>query len=250
MSDNKLEVESSTFYLGKLSNIVRTNNQNEQDNEENNDDDDEEYNDDDYNEGDFDEKDELEVALTKMELSNTKKPDNLNNNSSNTNLNASYDSMDALDNDEVDSKLSDAKQLKSISKSYSHNNTGKSTFYFAESASESVRITTEEDNDLVYLPRSYFDERLVFSLKNVNCVYSTTNRNDIPNVCGKLLLTNYRLIFLPYEADKQNIDAEIWSRMFVIDNRLQLFNHKKLISAIIIPYAFIYELRACKYRFL
>jgi hypothetical protein len=248
MSDNKLKVESSSFQMGKLSNIVRANNQNEQENDENNDDDDEEYNDDDYNEGDFDEKDELEVALNKMELSNTNKSDSYNNNN-NKNLNASLESMDALYNDEVDSQMSNEKQLKSIPKNYSYNNTGKSTFYFAESASESVRITTEEDNDLVYLPKSYFDEKLVFSLKNVNCVYSTTHRNDIPNVCGKLLLTNYRLIFLPYEADKQNIDSEIWLKMFVIDKRLQLFNHKKFNSAIIIPYAFIYELRACKYRF-
>ena len=229
-----------------MSNIVRTNNENEQDNDENNDDDDDEYNDDDYNEGDFDEKDELEVALTKMELSNTVKPDMYNKNND---LNTSYDSMDALGNDEVDSQLSNARQLKSVPKNNPYNNTGKSTFYFAESPSESVRISTEEDNDLVYLPKSYFDEKLVFSLKNVNCVYSTTYRNDIPNVCGKLLLTNYRLIFLPYEADKQNIDAEIWSKVFVIDKRLQLFNHKKLISAIIIPYAFIYELRACKYKY-
>ena len=100
----------------------------------------------------------------------------------------------------------------------------------------------------------FSDEKYIFDLENVNCVFSLSsqlmpeNVKEIKNanarVKGRLILTSYRLLFVACDPEKMNKADSL----FDVDKRLLLFNCQKLDFSVVINLASIYEIRACKKR--
>lgn len=98
-----------------------------------------------------------------------------------------------------------------------------------------------------YLDKLDFDERSVGQLEGVLCMCDSnrglqySSKDTRPFLLpGRLVLTNYRLQFLPYECDNM-------SDLFAVDRTLHLFNTKSSKWAVCIPLTFIYEVRASKF---
>lgn len=99
-----------------------------------------------------------------------------------------------------------------------------------------------------YLDKSDFDERNIGQISDVFCMcdanrglqYSKESGARPRLLPGRLVLTNYRLQFLPYECENMN-------DVFSVDPSLQLFNTKSSKWAICIPLTFIYDIRASEY---
>lgn len=97
-----------------------------------------------------------------------------------------------------------------------------------------------------------FDERIVMQLDNVTCLFdinqgSQLNRetgNTQTSACmvGRLVLTTYRLQFVPYRTNEK-IDP---NKFLTMDRNLLLFSNKSSRFAIFIPLTFIFEIKACK----
>ena len=134
-----------------------------------------------------------------------------------------------------------------------NNKTGKSQFYFPKSEQkESTSTQQAASGDLAsgitLLPKHVYKEKYLHGLHNVTCVYTSSRLNtdslkpDNVYVVGKLLLTNFKLIFMPYQDKGED-------RLFTVDSRLELFGHAKNSPLeVVIPLSFIYEVRACEYR--
>lgn len=126
--------------------------------------------------------------------------------------------------------------------------TGKSQFYFPNVFSL-LNLPGLADPDLESLEN--LDEKFVAELRNVMCLKSENNflnsshiskdiRNNSVFQDGRLILTNYRLVFVP--LSNQPIKE---SSLFIADKRLHLFQHK-IAHTISIPLACIHEIKACK----
>jgi hypothetical protein len=127
---------------------------------------------------------------------------------------------------------------------------GKSKFYF----NSVPNLPSLDEPDLQILPRENFDEKFLGDIKNVMCSYSenTCLNNSYPhrelkntsvNVDGRLVLTSLRLIFVP-SANQTYYDP---TKIFYVDKRLKLFNHKNP-NIISIPIVSIHEIRARKLK--
>jgi len=140
----------------------------------------------------------------------------------------------------------------------SANKTGKSQFYLPDNIESN---TTSRNNSysqhssisdlfngLTLLPKHVFKEKPIAGLHNVSCVYSSNSLNvntlRTDNVCipGRLLLTNFRLAFLPYFPCKY--DA---SKIFMADRRLELFRNTHSPLDLVIPLSFVHDIKACKF---
>jgi hypothetical protein len=133
-----------------------------------------------------------------------------------------------------------------------HSNAGKSKFYFPKEEDETKFGTTNpraaEDLDSLnsnqdYLPYCHDGEKLICELK-AKCIYSCyTLHADSADSCetrllkGRLLLTTFRLIFVPLRATK-------YRNELVVEERMHMFHHKTPL-AFVIPLMTIYEIRAC-----
>ncbi|RNA28581.1 Myotubularin-related 10-B [Brachionus plicatilis] len=124
---------------------------------------------------------------------------------------------------------------------------GKSQFYFPNIPSSS-NLPNLADPDLE--PVENLDEKLMSEINNVLCLKSENTflngspqskdiRNKSVYMDGRLILTNYRLVFVP--LDDQVIKE---NSLFCVDKRLQLFHHK-ILHTISIPLASIHEIKAC-----
>ena len=104
--------------------------------------------------------------------------------------------------------------------------------------------------ELDFLEKCDFDEKILIHINNVSCLSETSNflhskesktsMDGLKNLFGKLILTSYRLLFLPYHYDDR-IDL---GSLFSSDPNLQLFNNKSSPLAVVIPLSFIYEIKA------
>jgi hypothetical protein len=138
------------------------------------------------------------------------------------------------------------------------NKTGKSQFYLPDNIESN---TTSRNNSysqhssisdlfngLTMLPKNVFKEKPIAGLHNVSCVYSSNSLNvntlRTDNVCipGRLLLTNFKLAFLPYSPCKY--DA---SKIFMADRRLELFRNTHSPLDFVIPLSFVHDIKACKF---
>lgn len=126
--------------------------------------------------------------------------------------------------------------------------TGKSQFYFPNVFSLS-NLPSLADPDLE--PLENLQEKFVAELRNVMCLKSENNflnsshlskeiRNNSVYHDGRLILTNYRLVFVP--LTNQPIKE---SSLFIADKRLHLFHHK-IDHTISIALTSIHEIKACK----
>ncbi|CAF0789872.1 unnamed protein product [Brachionus calyciflorus] len=125
--------------------------------------------------------------------------------------------------------------------------TGKSKFFIPKvNSSTNVPLTKELNLEL----REIFDEKILHKMDNVSCLFSENSclnnshlikepRNGSVYLDGKLLLTNFRLIFLP----DQNQNHTDTSKIFKIDKRLNLFNYTNA-YIVSIPLVSIYEIKA------
>ena len=137
-------------------------------------------------------------------------------------------------------------------KSVAGGKTGKSQFYLPDIEQKNVSYLQQTVNELfsglTLLPKHVFKEKFVFGLHNVTCIYSTahlnvnTLRTENVSVHGKLLLTNFKLAFLPYQ---NKYDTKI----FTVDPRLELFRNDHSPLDLVIPLSFVYDIKACKYIF-
>lgn len=194
-------------------------------------------------ENDFDEKDELAEENT------------LKYNPANYDRDLSFDSsFKEHDNEELDSN-STTSRIYSTNDNFTkaENSTGKSKFYFPTDAKLPLSTNNQQiidDSDFDLLSRLYYEEKFIFDLKNVSCLYSSSQSHCMaPNskemktnntyLDGRLILTTFRLMFIPYQ---ENINA---NKLFKPEKRLHLFNHK-LPFTIVVPLTSIFELRACK----
>jgi hypothetical protein len=109
----------------------------------------------------------------------------------------------------------------------------KSQFYLQPSPTR--KSSDQIDYDLNYLPNYVYDEKFIIGLNNVCCLYST-NESETFTIPGRLLLTTYRIAFLPYEKD---------NRLFEVDKQVKLFAHSNPL-AIDIPFTFIYSIKGGK----
>ena len=108
-------------------------------------------------------------------------------------------------------------------------------------------VQDDENRQSTEFKKFYQNERLLFTLHNVTSFYSssvlTSNSHketsvDTIKVKGKLMLTNFQLLFIP---NKKHL------RVCELDERcLSLFNHEIPLS-FVLPLTFIYELKTCKY---
>jgi hypothetical protein len=105
----------------------------------------------------------------------------------------------------------------------------KSKFYFA--AEENI-----QDNDFV---RIYEEENILLRLNNIFCLFPANNQSEEHDiqVQGRLLLTNFQLVFIAAKPCKNVNELNLDS--------LSLFNHEKPLS-FVIPIKSIYEIRTCK----
>lgn len=91
-----------------------------------------------------------------------------------------------------------------------------------------------------------FDERVIAQLPNVSCLCdlntTSSTKDSSVNINGRLVLTNFRLQFMPYYSD----DAIDLSRIFTIERSLLLFNTRSSQLAVFIPLTFIFDIRASK----
>lgn len=122
-----------------------------------------------------------------------------------------------------------------------YSQSGKSKFYFADNASDSTSNHKSEFNQF------YTNDNLIFTLNNVVCLYSSSilrstlvknTSTDTIKVKGKLILTNYQLIFLPNKHRITFCELD--------EDCLSLFNNDNL-GSFVIPLSFIYELKTCKF---
>jgi hypothetical protein len=124
----------------------------------------------------------------------------------------------------------------------------------ALSEQQPIITTLEQDFDeLDFFQKSEYDEKILIHLNNVSCLCDTNNvlhskenkttmdTNKYLN--GKLILTSYRLLFLPYHSDDKINDL---NSLFIIDRNLQLFNNKSSMLAFVIPLSFIYDIKASR----
>ncbi len=107
---------------------------------------------------------------------------------------------------------------------------GKSKFYFPPNDSA--------DGSTQY-QKLFTNEYLVFTLENVVCICSNNDslsENPSFQVKGKLILTNFQLVFIPnfIQSDSESQD----------ERYLSLFNHERIFS-LVIPLTFIHELKTC-----
>lgn len=113
-----------------------------------------------------------------------------------------------------------------------------------------IRGLEQNLEDLDLLDKTEFDEKILIDLNNVSCLCDTNNvlhskenkttlvTNKFLN--GKLILTTYRLLFLPYESENAN-------DLFSVDRNLQLFNTRSSPLSQAIPLSFIHDIKASKY---
>lgn len=141
--------------------------------------------------------------------------------------------------DENDEKFDDA-------------NTGKSHFFLSsKQETEPVMNSSNEQNEFNFT-RLYENERVIDSLSNIVCLYSSNvmaseSLKDVSShaikVKGKLMLTSFQLVFIPYE---NQIDSRIAQ---LDDSILSLFTNRLYPFSFVIPLTFIYEIRSSKLRF-
>lgn len=95
-----------------------------------------------------------------------------------------------------------------------------------------------------FLDKSDYDERHIDQISNVFCMCDAnrglrketgSRRNLLP---GRLVLTNYRLQFLPDDCDM--------NEYFAVDPSLLLFSTSSCKWAVCIPLTFVYDIRASK----
>ncbi len=164
------------------------------------------YTDDIIDDADFDEKNELTCTEQRSETANSQY--------SEENISISNSSVD------VNESLSEKTKV-NITR-------GKSKFYFppdesAEGSAEYGKLFT--------------NECMLYTLENVDCLCSTNRDTPGIRVKGKLILTNFQLVFIPNakELDVENLE----------ESYLSLFTHERYSSSVI-PLTFIHELKACK----
>jgi hypothetical protein len=114
---------------------------------------------------------------------------------------------------------------------------------------------TPIENEWDFLPKLFYDEKIISDLINVDCIYSfnqqfdSLNSKDIKHmnakVNGKLVLTTYRLIFLPLNHESFNWTAS--TKLLDSDKRFQLFTCSKVPFSICVPLTTIFEQRACRF---
>lgn len=107
-------------------------------------------------------------------------------------------------------------------------------------------VQDDENRQSTEFKKFFNNERLLYTLHNVTSFYSssvlTSNSHketsvDTIKVKGKLMLTNFQLLFIP---NKKHL------RVCELDERcLSLFNHEMPLS-FVLPLTFIYELKTCK----
>ena len=148
------------------------------------------------------------------------------------NMNENFDEKEELEVDaktsallaRFDEKCSVQSSSDSSSKNYSHTDQldnakiSKSQFYLQSSPTR--KSSDQIDYDLNYLPNYVYDEKFVIGLNNVCCLYST-NESETFTIPGRLVLTTYRIAFLPYEKD---------NRLFAVDKQVKLFAHTFIYS--------------------
>lgn len=135
---------------------------------------------------------------------------------------------------------------------------GKSQFYLPDSTDSNDGYTSTQlsytqhsstsdlFNGLTMLPKNIFKEKPIAGLHNVTCVYSTnyldlnTLRADCVNVSGRLLLTNFKLAFLPYPVKYDS------NKLFTVEHQLELFRNTHSPLDFVIPLSFVYDIKACK----
>jgi hypothetical protein len=135
---------------------------------------------------------------------------------------------------------------------------GKSQFYLPDSTDSNIGYNSTQlsysqhssmsdlFNGLAMLPRNIFKEKPIVGLHNVTCVYSTnyldpnTLRADCVNVPGRLLLTNFKLAFLPYAVKYDS------NKLFTVDHKLELFRNTHSPLDFVLPLSFVYDIKACK----
>jgi len=139
------------------------------------------------------------------------------------------------------------------------NKKGKSQFYLPDNAESTNEFANTHHSytqhssisdlfhGLTMLPKNVFKEKPIAGLHNVTCVYSSdyfnvnTLRADCVNVTGRLLLTNFKLAFLPYPV---KYDA---NKLFNVDHRLELFRNTHSPLDFVIPLSYIYDIKGCKF---
>jgi hypothetical protein len=113
--------------------------------------------------------------------------------------------------------------------------------------------SSNNNNDLEFMSKSHYDEKYIYDLKNVECIYSlnsyaASNHKDArflySRETGRLILTTYRLIFIPNNADAMVKEG----RVMDLDLNLQLFNCPKLPFSVVIFLTSIFEIRACMFK--
>lgn len=99
-----------------------------------------------------------------------------------------------------------------------------------------------------FLDKLDYDERVLMQIANVGCLCDlsrgmhSSSKEVTVNLNGRLVLTTYRLQFIPTHTD----DAIDPNRVFSIDRNLLLFACKQSQFSLSIPLTFIFEIRASK----
>ena len=122
-----------------------------------------------------------------------------------------------------------------------YSQSGKSIFYVPDDTTDSTSYKS-------VFSQFYTNEKVIFTLKNVTCLYSSSimrsklmknTSADTIRVRGELILTNCQRIFLPNKHRSINFCE-------LDENYLSLFNNDNL-GSFVIPLSFIYELKTCKF---
>ena len=161
------------------------------------------------------------------------------NRSTSSNLDKSIDS---------DQSLSDALKFTPV-QAGSDGRTGKSQFYVPKTNELPSFMSKEQIADVdfkqLFLAEHIYEEKTVCELNNISCWYSSSRLNvelrpRTETVHGRLVLTNYKLVFIP---NPEHINQTL----FNLEPRLELFKHPRYPFFVCIPLSFIYDIRACKY---
>lgn len=120
----------------------------------------------------------------------------------------------------------------------------------APTSTYSVRSpAVDETPKFDLLDKLDYDERVIASVSKVSCLcdmnrgvsYASTKERNV-YVNGRLVLTNFRLQFVPYHPD----DAIDLGRVFTVERNLLLFAAKSSQMAVFIPLTHIFDIRASK----